>query len=239
VLNLTPTETERLLIFQGAELARRRRARGLVLNQAEAEIFLIDEALEAARDGLDLPDVIAKVRTLLTTDDVMPGVADLVPMIVVEGMFHEGPRLITVVDPIGMSEWGNPTDTDVRPGEVITAEGDIQLNAGAASDTIVLRVVNTSDRAIQITSHFHFMEVNRSLRFDRAAAFGRRLDIAAGTAVRFEPEESQDVTLIPIGGDANVTGHNNLVNGSIHDPAVKAAALERLSAWLADDPEGA
>ena len=239
MLNLTPTETERLLIFQGAELSRRRRARGLTLNQAEAEVLLIDEALEAARDGLELPDVIAKVRTLLTTDDVMPGVAHLVPMIVVEGMFHDGPRLITVVDPIGVSAWDTPAEPEIRPGEVITADGDIELNAGASADAIVLRVVNTSDRAIQITSHYHFMEVNRALRFDRQAAYGRRLDLPAGTAVRFEPEESQDVTLIRIGGDAVVTGHNNLVNGPIDDQTVRAAALDRLTAWLAADPEGA
>jgi urease beta subunit len=99
------------------------------------------------------------------------------------------------------------------PGEVITAEGEIELNAGAA--TVVLRVSNTGDRPIQVGSHYHFFETNPALSFDRAAARGMRLDIAAGTAVRFEPGQARDVTLVPLGGGRAVYGFRQDVMGPL------------------------
>jgi urease subunit beta len=99
------------------------------------------------------------------------------------------------------------------PGEILTAEGEITLNAGA--EAIVLEVSNTGDRPVQVGSHYHFAETNPGLDFDREAARGRRLDIAAGTAVRFEPGQTRRVTLVPLSGDRRVFGFNAQVNGDL------------------------
>lgn len=99
------------------------------------------------------------------------------------------------------------------PGEVIPADGEIELNAGAPVTT--LRVANTGDRPIQVGSHYHFAETNPALRFDRAAARGQRLDIAAGTAVRFEPGQERDVSLVPFAGDRIVYGFRQAVMGDL------------------------
>ena len=99
------------------------------------------------------------------------------------------------------------------PGEIITAEGEITLNAGVAA--ITLMVANTGDRPVQVGSHYHFAETNPALDFDRDAARGMRLDIAAGTAVRFEPGQSREVRLIPYGGERAVYGFNQKVMGPL------------------------
>ena len=99
------------------------------------------------------------------------------------------------------------------PGEVITAPGDIQLNAGAP--TVTLEVSNTGDRPIQVGSHYHFFETNPALSFDREAARGQRLDIAAGTAVRFEPGQTREVTLVPLLGDRRVFGFRQAIMGDL------------------------
>lgn len=108
----------------------------------------------------------------------------------------------------------------------LVAEGSIELNAGRP--TVTLDVWNTADRAIQVGSHFHFFEVNRALRFDRAAAFGMRLNIPAGTAVRFEPGDRKEVELVALGGTRRVHGLNGLTGGAVDGPQVKAAALAAL-----------
>lgn len=99
------------------------------------------------------------------------------------------------------------------PGEIITAKGDITLNEGAES--ITLKVANTGDRPVQVGSHFHFHETNAALTFDRDAARGMRLDIAAGTAVRFEPGQERDVTLIPVSGARKIYGFNAKIMGDL------------------------
>ena len=99
------------------------------------------------------------------------------------------------------------------PGEIFPAEGDIKLNAGAAA--IRLMVANTGDRPVQVGSHYHFAETNPGLSFDRAAARGYRLDIAAGTAVRFEPGQSREVQLVPLAGARRVFGFNAKVMGDL------------------------
>src|ERR1700679_513252 len=99
------------------------------------------------------------------------------------------------------------------PGEYILAKGDIECNAGRPVTT--LTVVNTGDRPVQVGSHFHFFEVNKQMQFDREKAFGMRLNIAAGTAVRFEPGEEKEVELVSFGGNKKVNGFNNLVDGAI------------------------
>jgi len=104
------------------------------------------------------------------------------------------------------------------PGEVITAAGDIEINAGA--DAVTVEVANTGDRPVQVGSHYHFYEVNAALEFDREQARGRRLDIPAGTAVRFEPGQSRDVSLVPYRGARRVYGFNQAVMGPL-DPQVR------------------
>lgn len=99
------------------------------------------------------------------------------------------------------------------PGEILTAEGQITLNEGRA--VITLMVANTGDRPVQVGSHYHFAETNPGLDFDRDAARGHRLDIPAGTAVRFEPGQSREVRLVPYGGDRVVIGFNQQVMGSL------------------------
>ncbi len=99
------------------------------------------------------------------------------------------------------------------PGEVIPADGEIELNAG--QPTMTLRIANTGDRPIQVGSHYHFAETNPALRFDRAAARGQRLDIAAGTAVRFEPGQEREVTLVPLRGSRTVYGFRQDVMGKL------------------------
>ena len=111
------------------------------------------------------------------------------------------------------------------PGEYILAKGDIECNVGRA--TAQLTVVNTGDRPVQVGSHFHFFEVNKQMTFDRAKAFGMRLNIAAGTAVRFEPGEEKEVALVTFGGHRIVHGFSNLTEGVTTDAAVKDAALKR------------
>ncbi len=115
------------------------------------------------------------------------------------------------------------------PGEYFLQDDAIELNAGRATRRI--EVANHGDRPVQIGSHCHFFEVNRALAFDRPASYGMRLDIAAGTAIRFEPGDSREVNLVAIGGQREVVGLNGLVNGALDDPITRAAALERVQAF--------
>ncbi|GAC1432513.1 MAG: hypothetical protein NVSMB65_06140 [Chloroflexota bacterium] len=109
------------------------------------------------------------------------------------------------------------------PGEYLLAEEPIAINVARARREIV--VTQTGDRPIQVGSHFHFFEVNRALRFDRAAAYGYRLDVPSGASVRFEPGEQRPVTLVPLGGDRVVWGFNGLVSGALDAEGARAAAL--------------
>ena len=111
------------------------------------------------------------------------------------------------------------------PGEIIHPDGEIEGNLGAR--TVDLEVANTGDRAIQVTSHFHFFEANRALRFEREQALGMRLDVPAGLSVRFEPGETRTVRLREFGGRRVVRGFNGLVGGCVDDPAIRQVALER------------
>lgn len=223
---LTPTELERLTIFTAAELARKRRAKGLRLNYPEAVALISDEILEGAREGRSVAEMMALGSQILTQDDVMAGVAVMLPMLQVEATFKDGTKLVTVHEPLRPAPDG-ALDT-FEPGEIVSEDGSIELNAGRAKRT--LRVVNTGDRPVQIGSHYHFFEVNRALQFDRAAAFGMRLDIAAGTAVRFEPGQERQVELTTFGGNQMLSGLNALSDGSAHDPKAKEAALARARA---------
>jgi urease beta subunit len=114
----------------------------------------------------------------------------------------------------------------MNPGEYFVEDGTLTLNADRAAVTVMVQ--NVGDRPIQVGSHYHFFEVNRALRFDREAAYGMHLDIAAGTAVRFEPGEEKEVPLVAFGGTRHLFGHNGLVDGALDDLAVKARALAKL-----------
>ncbi len=116
------------------------------------------------------------------------------------------------------------------PGEYLLESEPVEINAGRATKTIA--VTNTGDRPVQVGSHCHFFEVNRALAFDRPAAYGMRLDIASGTAIRFEPGDSREVNLVAIGGSREVVGINGLVNGALDDKATRTAALGKVDAFV-------
>jgi urease subunit gamma/beta len=220
-LLLTPTEMERLTIFTAAELARKRRAKGLKLNHPEAVALISDEILEGAREGRTVADLMGFGSTLLTTADVMPGVAAMIPILQVEGVFPDGTKLVTVHEPIRPSSTAE--ESTLEPGAILAGEGEIELNSGRPR--VEISVVNSGDRPIQVGSHYHFFETNKALDFDREKAFGMRLDIPAGTAVRFEPGQSKSVVLTGFGGTRSLTGLNNLAGTD-----GVAAALQRARA---------
>jgi urease subunit gamma/beta len=222
---LVPTELERLTIFTAAELARKRRARGVKLNYPEAVALITDELLEGARDGRTVAELMGAGSAILTSEDVLPGVPAMLTMLQVEGVFPDGTKLITVHDPIRPAEGSAPSA--VTPGEIIPMDGEIELSAGRKRTSI--EVTNTGDRPVQIGSHYHFFETNKALDFDRAASFGMRLDIPAGTAVRFEPGQTRQVALVAFGGSATVTGLNSLTEGAT-DAAARPAAVARAAA---------
>lgn len=200
------------------QLAKERKARGLKLNYPEAIALITSELLELARDGLSVTELMSAGRKILTASDVMDGVPEMISEIQLEATFPDGTKLVTVHEPI-------IPENKLIPGEIITEEGEIIINEGM--EAVPLAVANTADRPVQVGSHFHFFEVNKALEFDREAAFGMRLDIPAGTAVRFEPGERKEVMLIPIGGNRIGGGLNSLTNGSMDDGNVKAAAIKK------------
>ena len=216
-MRLTPRETDKLMLYLAGTLAGERRARGLKLNYPEAIAYISSELLELARDGKSVTELMSLGTQILTADDCMDGVPEMIPEIQVEATFPDGTKLVTVHNPICPSG-------KVTPGEQLIEEGYIELNAG--KDTASIEVTNTADRPIQVGSHFHFFEVNKALEFNRSLAYGMRLDIPAGNAVRFEPGETKRVNLVEIGGSREGYGLNGLVNGRIDDPDVKKKAFE-------------
>jgi urease subunit gamma/beta len=208
-MNLTPREKDKLLIAMAAMVARRRLERGVKLNYPEAVALITDTVVEGARDGRSVAELMQAGAQVLTADQVMDGIPEMIHDVQVEATFPDGTKLVTVHDPIR----GAKRAPAVVPGEVIAAEGEIVLNEGAASLTIT--VANTGDRPIQVGSHYHFFETNPALAFDRDKTRGMRLDIAAGTAVRFEPGQTRDVKLVPFTGKREVYGFRQAVMGKI------------------------
>jgi urease subunit gamma/beta len=216
-VRLTPSERDRLLIFNTAELARRRLARGLRLNVPEATALIADTVCEAARDGLRLHEAISAGRAALAPDDVLPGVAEVMGDIKVEAVFDDGTRLVVVTEPMGTA------GRDTAPGAVLLGPEPLVDWPGA----VTVSVTNTSTVPISVTSHFHFFESNPRLRFDRAAAYGMRLAIPAGSSIRFGPGERRAADLTPIGGDRVAIGFAGLVDGPLDAPGAKEEALRR------------
>jgi urease subunit gamma/beta len=222
-MRLSPRETDRLLLRQAADLARARRGRGLALSEPEVRALIADAICEGARDGGSVSEMVAMASALLTEDDVMPGVAERVDGIMVEAFFRDGQKLVCVHDPLGPG-------SEVHRPRFQLGEAAVEVNVGRP--TRRLRVESLADRPIQIGSHYHFFEVNPALRFDREAAYGFRLNIPSATTLRLEPGDTRDVDLTAIGGARIVWGLAGLVNGALDDPAVRAAALARLPAFL-------
>ncbi len=219
-MRLTPTERDRLLLFGAAELARARRARGLRLNVPEATALIADTVCEAARDGRRLAEAIEAARGVLGPEDVLPGVADVVTEVHVEAVFDDGSRLAVVSDPFRGGTLG-----DDAPGALLPGPGYEDPAA-----TVRITVHNTADVPVSVTSHFHFFEANPRLDFPRAAAYGMRLAVPAGSSFRFGPGERAEVGLVPIGGDRVAIGFAGLVDGPLDAPGAKEEALRRAAA---------
>ena len=175
---------------------------------------------EAARDGVRLLDAVRAGSSVLTENDVLPGVVDIVREVKVEAVFNDGTRLVVVRNPFGESAASlaglAPGAVSTQPVEPITLEGLIRVH-----------VTNTSDVPVSITSHFHFFETNQRLDFDRAAAYGMRLAIPAGEAARFPPGATVEVPLMPIGGARVAVGFAGLVDGPLDGDGTKELALSR------------
>ena len=217
-MRLSPHEQERLMLHQAAGVARARRERGLRLNYPEAVAVLTAWVLESARDGRRVADLMEDGRHVLTRADVMEGIADMLPEVQIEATFPDGTKLVTLHDPIAGP--GVPGDGDLVPGQIVGPDEPVEINVGR--DVIRLRVENAGDRPIQVGSHYHFAEANPSLAFDRAAARGLRLDVPAGTAVRFEPGIALDVALVPFVGARVIAGLRGAVSGPLDPPLVPA-----------------
>jgi urease subunit gamma/beta len=187
-MRLTAWEEERLLIFTAAELARRHRERGILLNAPEAIALICDAMLEAARAGASYIEVEATGQGAVLPDQVLPGVAALVADVRLEVLLDDGVRLIVLREPLGPSG-------DDAPGQVRQAP---PTAAADERERIEIAVRNTSRRVIRVSSHYPFERVNRRLEFDRVAAAGFRLDIEAGSTERWAPGETRTVRLVRV-----------------------------------------
>lgn len=242
-MHLAPHEVDKLTLVSTGLLAQRRLARGLRLTYPEAVALISTVLLELIRDGKhSVPDLMEIGGTLLGKREVLPGVADMVGEVHIEGTFLDGTKLVAVRSPI-TAESGDLSaalygsflpvpdaslfadDDEETAGVITAAEGSLILNEGRPSTSI--DVTNTDLRPIQVGSHFHFVEANPRLKFDRDAAYGKRLDIPAGTAIRFEPGETKPVTLIDIAGNKVIRGGNNLADGQV-GASNKRATLTRI-----------
>lgn len=213
-MRITPREQEKLLIVVAADVARRRRERGVKLNHPEAVAYITAELMEGARDGRTVEDLMSWGATVLSEDDVMDGVADLIDVIQLEATFPDGTKLVSVHQPIRPAEGAaSEGGASATPGEVILNDQPVTINEGR--DTVTVAVRNGGDRPVQVGSHYHFAEVNSALEFDRQKAVGFRLDIPAGTAARFEPGDARDVNLVAFGGNRAVYGFHNKYDGPL------------------------
>jgi urease subunit gamma/beta len=210
-MRLLPREQNRLQVFLAAELARRRRGRGLLLAQAEAVALITDEVMEAARDGLTYQEVELRGYQILDPADVVKEVPRLVGRIELEALFGDGYRLIVLHDPISR---GGPPPLEGATPQPEWLEGGVALS-----------LTNTGEVPVAISSHFHVFELNRAVLFDRRAAWGMRLAVAAGVKVVLEPGQAREIRLVPIEGERVVRGHGGLVDGPLDAPGALDVAL--------------
>ncbi|HWE95094.1 MAG TPA: urease subunit gamma [Tepidisphaeraceae bacterium] len=242
-MHLSPRDIEKLMLHNAGFLAQKRLARGLRLNYPEAVALIAAQVLEFIRDGRSVAELMDVGRRLLGRRQVMTGVAEMIVEVQVEGTFPDGTKLVTVHHPVA-AEDGNlalalagsflpvpelsrfaPTEEEPTPGEYETVPGELELNTGRGAAELV--VTNLGDRPVQVGSHYHFIETNAALKFDRAKAYGMRLDVPAGTAVRFEPGDTKTVKLVDIAGNKVIRGGNNLADGPVSE-AGKADAMRRV-----------
>ncbi|KAN0064872.1 Urease [Thecaphora frezii] len=270
-MHLLPREQDKLLLHHAGTLAQKRLARGVRLNQTEATALIATVLHERIRDGQHtVAQLMQHGKTLLGRCHVLPGVAELLHEVMVEGTFHDGSFLVTVHDPIctphgdaAAALYGSffpipdpalfaPPPGEQRdqhiPGALVVKQraGPIVMCPGRAR--VRVKVTNTGDRPIQVGSRsgvdatdYPFLETNAALSFPRLLALGKRLDIAAGTAVRFEPGDSRTVTLVEIGGTRILAGGNNLASGPLNalatDEGCRAISARLEAAGYADEPE--
>lgn len=200
---LTPREQEKLQIVVAGDLARRRRDRGLKLNHPEAVALISAELLEAARDGRTVAELMSWGTTILTSEQAMDGVPEMIHSIQVEATFPDGTKLVTVHEPIRPGrDATNATANRVIPGEYVLQDQPVVINP--QRPTVEVEVTNRGDRPVQVGSHFPFAQANPGLHFDREPTVGYRLDIPAGTAVRFEPGDAKTVRLVSFAGTGNI-----------------------------------
>lgn len=210
-MELSPRDKDKLLIFVAAQLAQQRKDRGVKLNYPESVALISVAIMEGARDGRSVSELMSYGTEILTREDVMDGIAEMVDEVQVEATFPDGTKLVTVHNPIVLG------GRQMQPGEYLIEDGDIEINAGR--ETATIEVANTGDRPIQVGSHYHFYETNAALSFERERTRGYRLDVAAGTAVRFEPGQSRTVTLTRFAGNGVIYGFNGAVMGPLEEPA--------------------
>lgn len=237
-MHLSPREVDKLLLHGAGFLAQKRLARGVRLNYPESVALIATVVLEFIRDGRPVAELMDVGRRLLGRRQVMGGVPEMLHEVQVEGTFPDGTKLVTVHHPVVALDGDLPLalygsflpvpdpsvfgeDEDVVPGAYEVRGGDVLLNDGR--DSVVMAVTNLGDRPVQVGSHYHFIETNAWLRFDRGKAYGRRLDIPAGTAVRFEPGETKTVRLVEIAGNRVIRGGSNLADGPVTDAGRRAA----------------
>ena len=232
-MHLNPREIDKLLLHQAGVLAQKRLARGLRLNLPEAVALLATQILELIRDGRSVAELMDLGRHILGRAQVMHGVPEMVAEVQVEGTFPDGTKLVTVHHPIAAEQgdlslafygsflpipdlklFAQQRDHDeTLPGQLLIEPGEITINEGREETALI--VTNRGDRPIQVGSHYTFSETNRALLFDRALAYGKRLDIPAGTAVRFEPGQQRTVELVAYAGERVVYGFRGLVQGKL------------------------
>ncbi len=221
---LTNTEQEKLMIYTAGKLAQDRKSRGLKLNYPEAVAIISSFILEGARDGRSVAELMVSATHLLDEDDVMEGVASLIEMVQTEATFDDGTKLVTVHNPIPFKKY------EITPGEYIIDDGEIELNED--SEVVVVEVENRGDRPVQVGSHYHFFEINSAIYFEREKAYGMRLNIPAGTSVRFEPGSIKEVNLVAYKGRRYISGFNALVEGFLDDEKTKKSAMKSLKLFL-------
>ena len=209
---LTPGESDRLLLHLQASLAQRRRDRGLLLNIPEARALIADAVCEWARDGLSLPETLARAKAMLGPLDVLPGVPEALGEIRVEGRFDDGTRLVVVKDPFG-------------PVAAPSEEAEPPATRAAVA---TIEIVNEATTAIGLSSHIHLAEVNPRLRLDRDRAFGMRPDIPTGETVWLVPGQTRVLAMTPIAGARVVIGTSGVVDGPLDDPGTRARAVATL-----------
>ncbi|KAH8728365.1 hypothetical protein GQ44DRAFT_824193 [Phaeosphaeriaceae sp. PMI808] len=252
-MQLCPKELDKLVISQLGLLAQRRLARGVKLNHSEATALIANNLQELIRDGNHtVADLMSIGTTMLGRRHVQPSVVASLSALMVEGTFPTGTYLVTVHNPISTDDGdlakalygsflpipsidmfplpeANVYDGPKQPGAIVAVKGEagiIKLNQDRKR--IKLRVESVGDRPIQVGSHYHFIETNPQLKFDRIRAHGYRLDIPAGTSVRFEPGDTKTVTLVQIGGNKIIKGGNNIATGFIEDTSIVDGIVERL-----------